>query len=731
MGAQVYKEAPPDTASDLTRRDLPYLLINPPLTDPTTAYHSIPYLIGTAEREGFGSGEALDANVEALNWMADPERVTALIATAREVREGSELKASLTRREQMRYRSALTALGLTPESVRAALTTFRSPPEFYDYRRYRAAVQIVRRWVAALGLNGPTDLIDSRTLSVRSRGPINLLCSADLIDPASLREVDGLFAPYWDGPFTERLHRASYGVVGISVNYLSQVPFAVALDRRVRLLLPDALIVYGGTAITDIVKYQTESTVIWSLLENADVIVPGEGEHAFASILRQYLEDRRVAPGPGLMVRDGTVGDPNSLVVYENVDRLAPPNYQVWDWAQYWSPEPVLLYSPTRGCYWNKCTFCDYGLNTDRPTSPSRARAADHVIADLEAATAVGSTFYFAVDAMAPSYLRKLAVALDESALDLGWAAELKLERSLPRWGLGRQLKDAGCVAISFGYESGSQRVLDLIRKGVQLRDVPAVLSELAEANIGAQMMGFTGFPSETDAEARETFQFLIDHEDLWTIAGIGRFLLTGRAIVAKEPERFGVSLLPNPPSEDIHVRLRWEHNGGPATAHADLASLEQRALRFPDDRPFVGGIDSAHSILYFRRNGRSLVPVSEVRRVNSFTPLTHSVEYETPFEAPEEFASADDFRELHDQLERSGGATRALLDAWLDEPEYVERVASRTRPVLVEPGGKIVRVSARAVDRSAAFIELRDRLLTAIEATPPVERIPAGQSNS
>ena len=47
------------------RRDLPFLLVNPPLTDPTCPYHSISYLLAATEAKGLRSGRALDANVEA------------------------------------------------------------------------------------------------------------------------------------------------------------------------------------------------------------------------------------------------------------------------------------------------------------------------------------------------------------------------------------------------------------------------------------------------------------------------------------------------------------------------------------------------------------------------------------------------------------------------------------------------------------------------------------------
>ena len=62
--------------------DIPYLLVNPPLTDPTQPYHSISYLVGAARAAGFTGGRCLDANIDALNHLARPENVGPLLERA-------------------------------------------------------------------------------------------------------------------------------------------------------------------------------------------------------------------------------------------------------------------------------------------------------------------------------------------------------------------------------------------------------------------------------------------------------------------------------------------------------------------------------------------------------------------------------------------------------------------------------------------------------------------------
>ena len=100
------------------------------------------------------------------------------------------------------------------------------------------------------------------------------------------------------------------------------------------------------------------------------------------------------------------------FVHYENVATLGRPLFH-YPWDLYLSPERGINYSPTRGCYWNRCTFCDYGLNTTKPTSPWRERQLEPRRGGSRAAVEeTGARYvYFAVDVMSPAYLERLSDA--------------------------------------------------------------------------------------------------------------------------------------------------------------------------------------------------------------------------------------------------------------------------------------------------------------------------------
>jgi hypothetical protein len=97
--------------------------------------------------------------------------------------------------------------------------------------------------------------------------------------------------------------------------------------------------------------------------------------------------------------------------------------------------------------------------------------------------------------------------------------------------------------------------------------------------------MGFTGFPSETVAEAHESVDFLETHRDSWTVAGLGEFILTPGAIVAMRPGDFGI-VEHGPHANDDIARILHFREAEPVsdaereTIDARKKALDQAALR-------------------------------------------------------------------------------------------------------------------------------------------------------
>ena len=184
------------------------------------------------------------------------------------------------------------------------------------------------------------------------------------------------------------------------------------MARAIKAAWPDKLVVLGGTAISQCFKHLSDKRRMAEFCRDADAIVVGEGETAMCEIAASAGNPGKVRAAPNTITFDhasGRVHFPDRIH-YEDLASLGAPVYG-HDWDLYLAPDRGVNYAPTRGCYWNRCAFCDYGLNSDSPTSPWRERPVDLVIDDLAVAKNSQSVnyVYFAVDVMSPKYVRKLA----------------------------------------------------------------------------------------------------------------------------------------------------------------------------------------------------------------------------------------------------------------------------------------------------------------------------------
>jgi hypothetical protein len=455
--------------------------------------------------------------------------------------------------------------------------------------------------------------------------------------------------------------------------------------------------------VSDVWKYARDPGVFADVFSSADACVVGEGETAFVELLEAVTHGRRPDAVPNCVLLDNA-SPQRPRIVYEDLDRIPTPDYDLLPQGAYLSPHPLVYYSPTRGCYWNRCTFCDYGLNFGTPTSPWRERDRELVLDDLERISRDHSFVYLSVDVLAPASIVKLAHGIVERGIELRWAAEMRLEQYFDR-GRCDLLRESGCVAVSVGFESGCQRILDAIDKGTRLDRIETTCRSFADAGIAVQMMGFTGFPTETMDEAMESLAFLERNRQSWTVAGLGTFVLTPGAIVAQHTERFDLDEAAPLEGSEIHRFLGFHERSGPPKSAAEESELEEakRALSSVDfDRPFAGGIDAPHSILYYDRYGRAfpreVAASADERAEDDGVPLVRAAILlpHLPYD-PLSLFDDDDLERLHLESRRE---RQRLPDAdeirrWLVDPQARLRPVIQANPALLRRDGLVVPCSA------------------------------------
>jgi hypothetical protein len=614
------------------------LLTHSPLDDPTIPYHSNAYLTGHLVHCGFGDVKMRDTNVEFFNWCLEEPVLERFGAEARDRLAKLGARGELGFQEQEEYFGLWSQPDLACTRVHEAAGVLRTRGRFFDFDAYQESVQALQSYFCVLAaLSYPSDIGNFRQAS---RGRFSQCNLRDLFDPELGGRICRPLLRFLDERMTSDPDFEAADLIGVSIVYEHQMFHALQYARWLKRRWPEKQVLFGGTSISQLYKYLKDKRDMKYFFELVDGVVAGEGETAIC----QIAEAGEVAPGlpvQNLITYDAGRDEVHlpQHIHYENVAALGRPIYE-HDWELYLSPERGINYSPSRGCYWNKCTFCDYGLNTATPTSPWRERRIEQVIEDLRhAVDDCGARFvYFAVDVMSPSYLDRLSDALVESGLGLRWGAEIRMERVFSPERC-RKIQASGCVHVSFGMESGTQRILDLIDKGTRIEYMSQTMRNFAEAGVAVHLFTFTGFPTETPEEAQQTREFIRANREWWSGGGLGSFLLTGTAIVARDPARFGVELLETEGADvarSIAYKLTGEDDGaqpgaqeegasGPAEGWGDgttAVSTESADASFDDagglfpgflGRPWAGSTDCLHTMIYYEAYDRTFFRLNDI----------------------------------------------------------------------------------------------------------------------
>jgi len=201
------------------------------------------------------------------------------------------------------------------------------------------------------------------------------------------------------------------------------------------------------------------------------------------------------------------------------------------------------------GCYWRKCAFCDTSLDYIRRYEPAQASTLVDRIESLVQQT--GQTgFHFVDEAAPPAKLDALARELLRRDLGITWWGNVRFERSFSPE-RAELLAESGCVALTGGLEVAGDRLLGLMDKGVSVPQVARVTHALSQAGILVHAYLMYGFPTQTLQETvdaleivRQLFLAGCVQSAFWH-----RFTLTVHSPIARDPDRFGIRVVPPPDS--------------------------------------------------------------------------------------------------------------------------------------------------------------------------------------
>ncbi|HTY47026.1 MAG TPA: radical SAM protein [Methanomassiliicoccales archaeon] len=400
--------------------------------------------------------------------------------------------------------------------------------DFYDMRCYRWASSIIKMGCELASLPyypavyTPCEYRTGRKLTYGS------------LKEMVLDSRDNLFRRPFLEELTPLIDLEDPDLIGISVTYGDQIVPAFLLAWLIRTTAPGIHICMGGPMISSMAEYILREP---RMFEFADSYVVGEGETALLGLTNAIRAGQALCDIPNVIFREEERVQHGPLWRIEDAADLTFPDYAGLDLSSYLSPEPVLLLSSSRGCYYGKCAFCNVSMHTKgryRKMQKGKLASALRTYQDEIGAR----RFFFCDDAFPKGSMDEVVKLVKTERHDITWAAEARFEKNLTAEYV-QALAEGGCRQLVFGLESTSQRVLDLMNKDNSPERDLEIIMRCHDSGIQVNIQSFIGFPTESEDEAKGTVEFLKENEDMIASIGFGTFGLYEDTPVFNEPERF------------------------------------------------------------------------------------------------------------------------------------------------------------------------------------------------
>ena len=373
--------------------------------------------------------------------------------------------------------------------------TFVLPP-FHLSASYGSTTKMKRGYLPSLGVGHVAAMAESRGHEVS-------LVDAQVLDLDARETVDAILL---EDP----------AIVGLSVlNVYAHSAYAVAFLLKER--APEKLIVFGGPHATASYKR------IFDDCPAVDIVVPGDGEIPFADILDRLSrkEDWRDVKGISYRTPDGETFLNGHADDVKDLDLLPHPTRHIFDKYPYRAlpnqvrHEPATTSITSRGCSWGKCTFCFQG---GEYSSRYKRRSPRNVVEELIPLVRERGyreiIFWDDTFAVNPKWINEFCDELDREKLKITWSCYGHMRSVRPE--MLKRMARSGCYNLYFGFESGVQELLDLIKKGTTPDQIRETVKWTKKAGIQIRGSFILGFPTERPEQTLETIKLACELNVDW-----------------------------------------------------------------------------------------------------------------------------------------------------------------------------------------------------------------------
>jgi hypothetical protein len=543
------------------------LLITPPLTQLNTPYPATAYLKGFLAGRNYKVVQA-DMGIELVLRMFNRKGLRQIFETIEagdyELSDNSLRMLRLKREYLQTIEPVIRFLQNKDHTLAQQISYSRFLPEASRFDQVEdiewafgsMGITDRARYLATLYLEDLGDLIKETVCPyfAFSRYADSLAMSATHFDPLedALQTEPNLVDQLLLELLEERLQAVQPTIVGFSIPFPGNLYGGLRMAQYIKEKYPHIQTIMGGGYPNTELRSLREPR----LFKYIDFVTLDDGESPWLKLL-EHLQGQR--PQDQLqrtfLLQEGEVRyqnnctDPNvphteigtpdysdlRLSDYLSVIDVINPMHRLWSDGR-WNKLTI-----AHGCYWKRCSFCDITLDYINRYEVAPATLLVDRIEQVIAQT--GQTgFHFVDEAAPPAPLRDMAIELIRRGVKISWWGNIRFEKTFTP-DLCRLLAASGCIAVSGGLEVASDRLLELMEKGVSIEQVARVTDAFTQAGIMVHAYLMYGFPTQTAQETidslevvRQLFVSNVIQSGYWH-----RFSMTAHSPVGKNPEKYGV----------------------------------------------------------------------------------------------------------------------------------------------------------------------------------------------
>ena len=298
-------------------------------------------------------------------------------------------------------------------------------------------------------------------------------------------------------------------IVGMSVPsiYYQNAQESARMIKKKNLAIK---IIVGGTHFYSNVKYIMENDSCF------DFACVGEGDYVIDKLIDCNFSENELPGIDGLVYRTKKGTKINRMSLNTELDNLPLPAYQIY-------PVQLNKYKPainnykrlpnatmltSRGCP-SRCVFCQGAIYNKNVRFHSAKYVINHIKFLVKQHGIRDILFFDDIFTMKKSYLYEVCDLMIKEKLDITWACFIKVNKNIDE-NILKKMKKAGCWLIMPGVESGSPKVLKLIKKDISLDEVQRVCKIANKLKIQVRPSFMLGNIGETKETLQKTIDFAL-----------------------------------------------------------------------------------------------------------------------------------------------------------------------------------------------------------------------------